>query len=101
MYSLGDYWRMLGDRVRRDAYDEALRRTVTPGAVVVNIGAGTGMFALQACRHGAGRVYAIEPDPVIDIGRSLAAANGCADRITFLQALSTEVTLPEAADVVV
>ncbi len=92
---------MLADRVRVAAYREALRRTVTPGAVVVDIGTGTGVFAAAACAAGARRVYAIEPDEVIHVARDLAAANGYADRVEFLQAESTRVMLPERADLVV
>ncbi len=101
VYSVGEYWSMLADRGRRDAYAEALRRTVTPDSIVLNIGAGTGLFALQACRFGARRVYAIEPDEIISVGRQLAVANGFADRIEFIQELSTDVTLPEPVDIVV
>jgi protein arginine N-methyltransferase 1 len=35
------------------------------------------------------------------VAREIAAANGCADRIEFIQAMSTEVTLPERAEVIV
>ena len=50
---------------------------------------------------GARRVYAIEPDDIIQVARDLAAANGYADRIEFFQALSTQVNLPERADVII
>lgn len=101
MYRIGDYWKMMADHVRRDAYAEALRRAVKPGAVVANIGAGTGIFALLACRFGAARVYAIENDDIIELAKDLAAENGFGDRIEFIKAISTDVTLPEPADVVV
>jgi protein arginine N-methyltransferase 1 len=100
-YDLEAHGRMIADRPRMDAYVRALEATVKPGAVVVDVGTGTGIFALLACRLGARRVYAIEPDDVVQVGRELAAANGFADRIVFLQDLSTRVTLPEKADVVV
>ena len=92
---------MLADRVRTFAYAEALRRTVAPDAVVLDIGTGTGVWALLACRLGARRVYAVEAGPIIHLAEQLAAANVCADRITFIRALSTEITLPEPADIVV
>jgi protein arginine N-methyltransferase 1 len=101
MYSIGGYGRMIADQVRMDAYAEALRRTVRPSSVVLDIGTGTGIFALLACRLGARRVFAIEPDDSIQVARAIAAANGCADRIEFIQDLSTRVTLPERADVIV
>ncbi len=101
MYSVDGHAKMLADRTRVAAYREALRRTVKPGAVVVDIGTGTGVFAAAACAAGARRVYAIEPGEVIHVARDLAAANGYADRVEFLQAESTRVTLPERADIVV
>jgi type I protein arginine methyltransferase len=101
MYSIADYARMIADGPRMRAYGAALGRLVTPSSVVADIGSGTGIFALLACRLGARRVFAIEPADAIEVARSLAAANGVADRITFIQAASTEVTLDERADVVV
>ena len=101
MYSIADYGAMIADRVRMSAFERALDRAVTPGSVVIDIGTGTGIFALLACRRGARRVYAIEPDDAIQVAREIARANGCEDRIEFIQAKSTEVTLPERADVIV
>jgi protein arginine N-methyltransferase 1 len=101
MYSLHEYGRMIGDVERVGAYAEALRRTIRPGAVVVDIGTGPGIWALLACRFGARRVYAMDPSRAIQVGRELAIANGYADRIEFIERESTKVTLPERADVIV
>lgn len=101
MYDLKAYGEMMSDRVRMDAYAEALRRAVKPGCVVLDIGTGTGIFAMLACRFGARRVYAVEPNNVIEVARIVAAANGYAERIEFIQRLTTGIDLPERADVVV
>lgn len=101
MYSIADYGAMIADHGRMDAFVRALGRAVKPGAVVVDIGTGTGIFALLACRFGARRVYAIEPSDAIQVAREIAAANGCADRIEFIQAMSNQVTLSERADVII
>ncbi|HKQ78113.1 MAG TPA: 50S ribosomal protein L11 methyltransferase [Blastocatellia bacterium] len=101
MYSIDDYGAMIADEARMNPYLEALRRSVKPGDAVVDLGSGTGIFALWACRFGARRVYAIEPTDAILIAREIAAANGYADRIEFIPKLSTEITLPEQADVVI
>jgi protein arginine N-methyltransferase 1 len=101
MYSISGYGSMIADRVRMEAYGEALRQSVRPGSVVLDIGTGTGIFALLACRCGARRVHAVEPDNAVHVAREIAAANGCADRIEFIQDLSTRVTLPDRADVIV
>lgn len=92
---------MIGDRGRTDAYARAIERHVQPGAVVLDIGTGSGIFALLACRAGAARVYAVEPDDIVHLARAAAQANGVADRITFIHELSTHVELPERVDGVV
>ncbi len=84
-----------------DAYMRALRGAVKPGSVVVDIGTGTGVFAMLACQWGARRVYAIESDNVIQLAREFAKTNGYADRIEFIQDVSTRVTLSERADVII
>jgi protein arginine N-methyltransferase 1 len=101
MYSVAFYGQMLADVTRTDAYAAALRQTVTPDSVVMDLGSGPGVFALLACSLGARRVYAVEPDDVISLARELAAANELADRIEFFESLSTEITVPERADVIV
>jgi protein arginine N-methyltransferase 1 len=50
---------------------------------------------------GARRVYAIEPNDAIELARQNATANGFAGRIEFIQDLSTRISLPEVADVIV
>lgn len=92
---------MAADAVRMDAYARAIARTVKPGSVVVDIGAGTGIFSLLALRAGASRVHAIDPNPAIQLLPELAAENGEGARIVVHQATSFEVELPERADVVV
>jgi type I protein arginine methyltransferase len=101
MYNISDYGAMISDRVRMDAFVRALREAVKPGAIVIDIGTGTGIFALLACRFGARRVYAIDPEDAIEVAREIAAANGCTDRIEFIQAMSTRVTLSERAEVII
>jgi protein arginine N-methyltransferase 1 len=101
MYSVDGYGGMIADEVRLDAYVRALRQAVKPGSVVADIGTGVGFFAALACQFGARRVYAIEPDDAIQVARSIAADNGYADRIEFIQDMSTRVALPERVDVIV
>ena len=100
-YSLANYGAMITDRVRMPAYADALRRAIAPGAVVVDIGAGTGICSFLAVQAGARRVYAIEPNDAIETAREIAEANGLADHIVFLKTFSIEVDLPELADVIV
>ena len=101
LYSVFDYGGMIADRARMDAYLRALRQVIKPQSVVLDIGTGTGIFALLACQLGARLVYAVEPDDAIQVAREIAAANGFAGQIEFIQKLSTDVTLPERADIMV
>jgi type I protein arginine methyltransferase len=100
-YTIRHYAAMIEDQSRTDAYAEALARAVRTDSVVVDIGTGSGTFALLAARLGARRVFAIDPDDVIQLAKALAQANGLSERIAFIQDLSTAVELPERADVVV
>lgn len=101
MYDIFDHGRMILDRVRGDAYARAIAATVRPNDVVVDLGTGTGVFAVLACRAGARRVYAIESDDIIELAREVAAANGCIDRIEFVHSDSREIKLRDRADVIV
>ena len=100
-YSLSGYGQMISDRVRVQAYTRALQGAIRPGAVVMDIGTGPGIMAVQACQLGANHVYAIEPSEVIQVAREIAAANNCADKIEFFEDVSTKVTVPVRADVIV
>jgi protein arginine N-methyltransferase 1 len=100
-YSVRDYGRMITDAARTDPFIAALRRAVGTGQTVLDIGTGPGYFALLACRLGAARVYAVEPDDAIEIGRRSARQLTGGDRIVWLRGLSTDIDLPERVDVVI
>src|ERR1044072_2325118 len=101
MYNVSAYCHMIADGPRVNAYVAALRHAIKPGSVVVDMGSGAGFFALVACQLGARRVFAIEPANIIQVGRDAAREHGVADRIACIQDISTKVTLPEQADVIV
>jgi len=96
-----DFGLMLADRVRTEAYVRALRQAVTPGCTVLEIGSGTGLFAMLARRWGAGRVFAIEMLDTIELAPAIAEANGLAEGIEFIRGISTQLDLPAKADVLV
>jgi protein arginine N-methyltransferase 1 len=101
MYSLRDYGEMIADRERFEAYSKAIAKAVRPGDVVLEIGCGPGVFALLACQAGARKVYAIDSEEIVHFARELAAANGLAERIEFIQSESRKVQLPERVNVIV
>ena len=79
---------MLNDRVRNEAYRAALSAAIKPGAVVLDVGAGTGILSFFAAQCGAARVYAVERTAIARIARRLAQRNGFADRISVIAATS-------------
>lgn len=92
---------MLDDEPRTRGYIRALEAVTRSGDVVVDIGTGTGVLATAAARAGAARVHAIESSGIADAAEQVFIANGVADRVTLLRGRSTQVTLPERADVLV
>ena len=96
-----EYARMLADPVRGSAYLAAVRESVKPGAVVADVGAGPGVLGIYAATLGARRVFLVEPAPSVNAARALAIENGVADRVEIIRAPSTEIELPERADVII
>lgn len=99
--STGIHAAMLEDVQRSLPFQHALRTLVQPGMRVLDVGAGTGILSLWALQAGAAHVDAIDNS---EVGGTLTTAfrdNGFADRATAHIAYSTQVTLPERADLVV
>lgn len=95
----GWYFTMLLDARRHALYERALRRMLVGGGVVLDIGAGTGLFAMMAARAGASRVIACERDPeVARIAAEIVARNGLSDRVEVLALDARELVLREPAD---
>lgn len=92
---------MLDDQHRTGSYLAAVRTVVRSGDVVVDLGAGTGVLSVAAAQAGASRVYAIEASGIGAAAEAVFRANGCEDRITLIAGMSTEVALPERADVLI
>lgn len=101
MFNIFGHRAMIADVVRSDAYARAIGATVTPRDTVIDLGTGTGIFAILAARAGARRVFAIESGDIIAAARELARVNGCEHAIEFLHADSRHVQLPERTNVLV
>ncbi len=91
---------MLGDDVRMDAYETALRQLVTPDTRVLDFGCGTGILAFLAARAGASRVYAVDRSRFVRVAQLLARDNGF-DNIRFFHGEADRLELPEQIDLLV
>lgn len=91
----------LSDRNRIDAFTRALAEVIQPGDVVLDLGTGTGVLGMLACRAGAARVYAVDSGPMAGLAREIVRANGLDGRMTVLRAHSTQTDLPEKVSAIV
>ena len=93
--------RMLFDKSRTLAFQKAIRETIKPSDIVLDIGTGSGVLAATAAMAGAKHVYAVELSSMGRLARKLFEANGLSDKITLIEGKSTNIELPEKADVLV
>jgi type I protein arginine methyltransferase len=92
---------MLQDRERTGAFRRAIHEVVTPGDVVMDIGAGSGVLSLFACQAGARRVYALESGRAIEIAREMTRHSEVEDRVVLINELSHRTRIEEPVDVLV
>lgn len=93
---------LLDDETRNAAFRRALAARVSPGSAVLDIGAGTGVWAIEAARLGAARVVAVEREPLLrPVIERLARENGVADRVEVRTADSRRLHLSPRFDVVI
>lgn len=97
---------MLADAPRNQAYESAIRASVRPGDLVLDIGAGSGLLAMMAAKAGAGRVVACEADPMLAAtAREIVGRNGYGDVVEILAERSTKLepagALAGGADLIV
>jgi protein arginine N-methyltransferase 7 len=100
------HFRLLQDSVRHKLYERALRRAIRPGSRVLDIGTGTGLFAMMAARAGAAEVVTCEANPTIAaVAAEIIAHNGLADRVFVVAKPSSDldigIDLDGPADVLV
>ncbi len=99
---LNDHERMLADSVRNQAFLQALQAHVHADSVVLDIGAGFGVWAITAAKLGAKKVVAVDSNELL-LGaiKKLAEQCGVADRVDAICGYSTDLDLPREFDIVV
>ncbi|MEO6588016.1 MAG: class I SAM-dependent methyltransferase [Pyrinomonadaceae bacterium] len=100
-YDFAGYCQMLTDERRMKAYSETMKKVIGKDSIVLDLGAGTGYFSILASKLGAKKVYALEPNSLIDLAKEFAKQNNCPDNIEFIQKTSTDFVLEEKADVLI
>jgi SAM-dependent methyltransferase len=99
---LNDHEKMLADHVRNKAFYEALEKHVGRDSVVLDIGAGFGVWAITAAKLGAKKVVAIDSDELLmGVIKKLAQDCGVGDRVHPICGYSTQIDLPREFDIVV
>lgn len=79
------YFTMVQDQRRQALYAQALRQVLTPGCTVLDIGAGTGLFAMIAAREGAAKVVACERNPIVaKSAREIIRKNGFLGHVSVI-----------------
>ncbi|CAL9180731.1 unnamed protein product [Musa hybrid cultivar] len=94
---------MLADRVRMDAYFNAVfqNKHHFQGKVVLDVGTGSGILAIWCAQAGARKVYAVEATKMADHARLLVKGNNVEDIVEVIEGSMEEVTLPEKVDVII
>ncbi|XP_010925253.1 protein arginine N-methyltransferase PRMT10 [Elaeis guineensis] len=94
---------MLSDRVRMDAYYNAVfqNKHHFRGKVVLDVGTGSGILAIWCAQAGAKKVYAVEATKMSDHARELVKANNVDDIVEVIEGSMEEVILPEKVDVII
>jgi len=97
LYEHLGYWQ---DEVKVNAYRAALHEVVSKGDRVLDLGSGTGLLGMLAAQAGADKVWCYDDGPILGLARALAEQHGIADRMEFVNELTTDASLPEV-DVIV
>ncbi|TMW96398.1 protein arginine N-methyltransferase PRMT10 [Solanum lycopersicum] len=94
---------MLSDRVRMDAYYNAIfqNKHHFAGKAVLDVGTGSGILALWSAQAGARKVYAVEATKMAEHARELVKTNGFEHVVEVIEGSMEDITLPEKVDVII
>lgn len=109
MKTIKEFWSMnegtfacLHDRKRTEAFKKAIKKSVSKGDVVLELGAGSGILSMFAVDAGAEKVYAVE----LDHGNAVSLRhnirnNGYANKIIVIEGDATTLEIPEKVDFII
>lgn len=93
--------KLLGDSLRNQAFETALKKVLLPGkSTVADLGAGTGFLSFVARQLGAKHCTLVEYTDTLDLAEQLARKNKI-DGLTFIKGHSAELAKPPKVDVVI
>lgn len=98
---LDEHYGYLSDTQRMHLLQESIRKTVRAGDRVLDLGCGTGVLGLLCLEAGAEHVTLLDETEMIDVARRSMERAGHLEKCSFVQAKSTEVTLPDRVDLIV
>ncbi|KAL8502948.1 hypothetical protein ACS0TY_021899 [Phlomoides rotata] len=94
---------MLSDRVRMDAYYNAIfdNKHQFQGKTVLDVGTGSGILAIWSAQAGARKVYAVEATKMAEHATQLVKANNLQHVVEVIEGSMEDVTLPEKVDIII
>jgi len=94
--------RLLADRIRNQAFAEAIRRAIVPGRTrVADLGTGTGFLSILCERAGARSVWACDGDAGVIKLAKITAKDNQATHVRLVHGHSTQLAPPEPVDLVI
>jgi len=98
---LDEHLGYLADTVRLERFRCAITKAVEPGAIVVDLGCGSGILGLICLQAGAATLIAIDSTEIIEVAREALRRADVVERCVLIRGQSYRVELPTRADVVI
>ena len=99
--SIHNHRSMVFDDIRNQYYFDAIKNVVNKDSIVLDLGAGLGLFGYMALMAGAKKVYLVEPAEIINTTKMIIKENNLSDKIECIQGKIEEIDLPEKVDVII
>ncbi|XP_074591777.1 putative protein arginine N-methyltransferase 6 isoform X2 [Curcuma longa] len=100
---IGIHEQMIKDRVRTDAYRDAIMRhqNLISDKVVMDVGCGTGILSIFCAQAGARRVYAVEASEIAIQAENVMRDNNLSDKVIILHGRVEDIEIDEKVDVII